>query len=543
MINKVSGNDEPLMNLIKSFRLGFYDYDFRFSHNGEYIFFLFSDIESIRQLRFAVQNSSYQPKITVFLMPKLTEIVSAFLLEDEMFYYPEAELDLLGIGNVSKRADKKELFAIKPFGFDIIPLENDLVSMFSFNFIPRCWSFHDLCVISDIKGPLEVLKSNYGGFASVTAIGDMSINISKSFKDIAPSSLSHLIIIDRTIDLVTPLLSQSGYEGMIAELIGINCGIVSGLSESETSDTKEDYFMMESEDKLLPELRLLNYIELDSALKSIFKSITDRSSTKMSDDVTNLKGQFSEDSAFYIKHKKINTHIVMHSTLSNKIRQNRWRKRIIAMEAKVVSGNTSPMELITEMIMCGADFHNIIRLLCLDYVVNGRVEDYEKLVQGIYANYGLQQIPFILRLQHIGLFGSKNIPKTIFKQHLDAFKLISQDWVEKSDDAASLYLGYVPLSARIVEKICKGESQNVVNQLQKTEIKMEQTGRFMTFPDTNILICFIGGCTHSEINIIRRIGKKMNINFGFFTTRLFTPNEFFDDISYGIPGWSKVIQP
>ena len=200
--------------------------------------------------------------------------------------------------------------------------------------------------------------------------------------------------------------------------------------------------------------------------------------------------------------------------------------------------------IIENLIFYGADFRSVIRLICLDYLVNGHIDRYENIVAHLYANYGLQQIPFLMRLKQMNLLSPETNHSFNFKTLSKDFQLIAN---KEDDDAAKHYLGFAPLFVRMVERLYKGKQPDAFNDvsedLKKHGVTSKQYGEIQVTPDTNLLVCFVGGCTHSEINLLRRISTRDHVNMSFFTTRIFTPNEFMDDISSGIPGWDKVIVP
>lgn len=43
-------------------------------------------------------------------------------------------------------------------------------------------------------------------------------------EEIKTKKIDELIIIDRNVDMITPLMTQMTYEGLIDEIIGISCG-------------------------------------------------------------------------------------------------------------------------------------------------------------------------------------------------------------------------------------------------------------------------------------------------------------------------------
>ena len=63
-------------------------------------------------------------------------------------------------------------------------------------------------------------------FILLQRVADMIVRMRKEtsgLDDQMKSQIRRLILIDRTVDLVTPVLSQLTYEGLIDEHIGLKC--------------------------------------------------------------------------------------------------------------------------------------------------------------------------------------------------------------------------------------------------------------------------------------------------------------------------------
>ena len=63
---------------------------------------------------------------------------------------------------------------------------------------------------------------------------------------------------------MTPLLSQSGYEGLVAELHGIKSGMVEYVNHEQN---KVCSVLSSKTDSVIPTLRMLNFSEAEKYLK------------------------------------------------------------------------------------------------------------------------------------------------------------------------------------------------------------------------------------------------------------------------------------
>jgi hypothetical protein len=148
-------------------------------------------------------------------------------------------------------------------------------------------------------------------------------------------------------------------------------------------------------------------------------------------------------------------------------------------------------------------------------------------------------VPFLLRLSEIGLFAPAG-PK--WANFIRPFQLYTPDWEQTDDQAAALYLGYAPLSIRYVQKVIAGDVATIAKAIGDIGQKTYESGMTEAKTEGNFLVCFIGGCTHGELNSLRRVGAKQNIMYHVITMDLFASGEFFDNLAEDIPGYNPVVQ-
>lgn len=118
-------------------------------------------------------------------------------------------------------------------------------------------------------------------------------------EDIMPPQIDRLLILDRAVDLVTPMVTQLTYEGLIDEVYGIknskifdtffyrntnscilaNCNFPGDkFSNGEQSDEPNEFkkVSLTSKDELFAQLRDKNFNAVGPILKSTAKIITEQ---------------------------------------------------------------------------------------------------------------------------------------------------------------------------------------------------------------------------------------------------------------------------
>lgn len=122
---------------------------------------------------------------------------------------------------------------IKDFSFGLLPLDHDLYSLEQKSF-KQIYLESDQSIFSMVAESIHRLQSIYGrvknvfgkGAAARSVIDILKIKEQEINIDDKEGDIEHLIIFDRSVDLVTPLLKPFTYEAMIEEVYGIVGGFI-----------------------------------------------------------------------------------------------------------------------------------------------------------------------------------------------------------------------------------------------------------------------------------------------------------------------------
>ncbi|KAL9257972.1 Vacuolar protein-sorting-associated protein 33-like protein, partial [Drosera capensis] len=234
----------------------------------------------------------------------------------------------------------------------------------------------------------DAYKSSFGVIPNVRAKGKGSLHIVDILNRMQaeePISTPHagipeiqtLILLDREVDMVTPMLSQLTYEGLLDEILHVNNGAVE-LNASimgVQQEGKKVKVPLNSSDKLFKEIRDLNFEVVIQVLRQKATSMKQDYS-----DITMLQIRFSQSQTVSeLKDfvKKLNTlpEITRHINLAQHLSEFTSKPSFLGrldIEHTIVESESYDLcfEYIEEMIHKQEPFLGVLRLLVLFSVTN-----------------------------------------------------------------------------------------------------------------------------------------------------------------------------
>lgn len=232
-------------------------------------------------------KESQKHAYTLILVPRVSTLVNRILEEE----------GVLGEVNISS------------YNLQFIPLAEDVVSLENDNAFKEIWVDGDETSIYDSAQALVTLQKLFGAFPRILGKGNFAFRLSQlldkesillptnSDPSIASDKFDSLIVLDRRVDMITPLLTQLTYEGLVDELVGIKNSYVelpqsvlapptgpgaqptAGSSTSPGApgpaaglvnrDKKKKHNLSASTDPLFDELRDLNFSAVGKKLNKV----------------------------------------------------------------------------------------------------------------------------------------------------------------------------------------------------------------------------------------------------------------------------------
>ena len=275
-----------------------------------------------------------------------------------------------------------KLKQVTEFGFDLLPLDNDLLSM-------EESEFHSAYTLrrGDMLSALHRLAR---GLMSIQALHGIIPNIhgkghaAKQLCDnllrmrletdldqppLAPA-IDTLVLMDRNVDPLTPLLTQLTYEGLLDELIGINSA---SIRYQESRGGEEKTTQLNSGDELFAELRDRNFNTVGSLISRRAQLVS--AQIKEKDNITTVaqvKDFVSKLPHMQLAKAQLATHISLADLVKSAVDDDDFLANLHCQQDFCQGLNTDTAEPYIEAALAReADLTQVLRLMCIQSYCNG----------------------------------------------------------------------------------------------------------------------------------------------------------------------------
>lgn len=428
------------------------------------------------------------------------------------------------------------------YSLDLIPFDGDLLSMESESAFKECYLEGDQTSLYHAAKGLMTLQALYGTIPQIFGKGEcarqvanMMVRMKREFTGSQNSVFpvfDNLLLLDRNVDLLTPLASQLTYEGLIDEIYGIQNSYVKlppekfapkkqGSGGGKDLPTEAKKLQLNSAEELYAEIRDKNFNAVGSVLskkaKIISAAFEERHNAKTVGEIKQFVSQLPHMQA-------ARGSLANHTSIAELIKDVTTSEDFfdkLTVEQEFMSGiDTDKVNNYIED--CIAQKHpliKVLRLVCLQSVCNSglkqKVLDYYK--REILQTYGYEHILTLNNLEKAGLLkaqtGGRNNYPTIRK----TLRLWMDDVNEQNPtDISYVYSGYAPLSVRLAQLLSRPgwrSIEEVLRILPGPHFEERQplpTGlQKKRQPGENrvTLVFFLGGVTFAEIAALRFLSQ------------------------------------
>ncbi|KAL1501547.1 hypothetical protein ABEB36_006849 [Hypothenemus hampei] len=458
---------------------------------------------------------------------------------------------------------------IEEFKCELFPFDSDVVSMEIPEVFREYTIENDPTYIYQTAQAIMLLEKLYGPIAKVWGKGTAAKQVwdlvtrlqreknnNEEFKmKNQVSSIDEIILIDRSIDLISPLATQLTYEGLIDEIFGINNAtahfpIDNFLSNEErtTESLSEDkkQVILTSADKLFADIRDKSFNGVPLYLNKQVKSIAAQMENAQEKSVQEMKLYVQRLPQILAKKKQM----ALHTSIAECIKQHTDQFEFfdtLKSEQEFLScfEVDKPSAYIEELIAHGKSFIKILRLICLQCLCSSGLKP--KVLEGYKRDlvqvYGLKALVAITKLEKVGLLKVQSSTRqyTVLRKTL---KLVMEDIPEiNPTDICYVYSIYAPLSVRLVEQVTKNggwkQIHDVLGLLPGPTLDESPTVSLNMIQNYDsskvVLVFFIGGCTFAEISALRFLSQQedSNVEFVIATTKLINGDTFLKSIIEG----------
>ncbi|KAM6340711.1 vacuolar protein sorting-associated protein 33A isoform 3-T3 [Alca torda] len=450
--------------------------------------------------------------IIFFVRPKLElmDIITDNVLREDRGRSPQRDFHILFVPRRSLLCEQwlKEQGVLGSFihreqySLDLIPFDGDLLSMESES------------AFKHVANMMIRMKREFPGSQnSIFPIFDT------------------LLLLDRNVDLLTPLATQLTYEGLIDEIYGIQNTYVKLPPEKfapkkqgeggKDLPTEPKKLQLNSAEELYAEIRDKNFNAVGSVLskkaKIISAAFEERHHAKTVGEIKQFVSQLPHMQA-------ARSSLANHTSIAELIKDITTSEDFfdnLTVEQEFMSGiDTDKVNNYIED--CIAQKHpliKILRLVCLQSVCNSglkqKVLDHYK--REILQTYGYEHILTLNNLEKAGLLKPQTSGRNNYPTIRKTLRLWMDDVNEQNpNDISYVYSGYAPLSVRLAQllarpgwrsieevlKMLPGPHFEERQQLPTGLQKKRQHGE-----NRVTLVFFLGGVTYAEIAALRFLSQ------------------------------------
>ncbi|TRY66271.1 hypothetical protein DNTS_026228 [Danionella cerebrum] len=410
---------------------------------------------------------------------------------------------------------------IDEYILDLIPYDGDLLSMESEGSFRECYLENDQTSLYHAAKGLMTLQALYGTIPQIFGKGECARHVANmmlrmkrefagSHSQILPV-FDSLLLLDRNVDLLTPLATQLTYEGLIDEIFGITNGYVKLPPEKfaqkkageggKDLPTEPKKLQLNSAEELYAEIRDKNFNAVGAALskkaKIISAAFEERHNAKTVGEIKQFVSQLPHMQA-------ARSSLANHTSIAELIKDITTSEVFfdsLTVEQEFMTGvDTDKVSTYIEDCIAQKDpLIKIMRLVCMQSVCNNGLKQKHLLT--------------LKNLEKVGLLKTQNSMRNNYPTIRKTLKLWMEDANEQNpNDVSYVYSGYAPLSVRLAQVLARPgwrSIEEVLKMLPGPHFEERQTlptglhKKRQSGENRTTLVFFLGGVTFAEIAALR----------------------------------------
>lgn len=461
------------------------------------------------------------------------------------------------------------------FKCQLFPLDSDVLSMEYDNAYKQLYIEGDQTCLHHSAKVLCLLQKMYGRIPKIIGKGKFSEKVKDLMKGMLlhedmtgtndKGTIDQLIILDRSIDVISALATQLTYEGLIDEFYGINFTTVNFPAESFASPDEDSNFsrqptnekkqvLLNSREELYVEIRDKNFNAVGPVLSRLAKQTAAAASERHGDkSIEELKKFVSTLPKLKSDEKSLATHTTIAGLIKEKISQYDFLDELSCEQDFMMCTDLDKSSEFIEGLICKKKpLEVVIRLICIQSAAGNGLKP--KVLDGykreIVHSYGVDALLTLGKLEKSGLVklqgGSRsyNILRKTLNLTVDDFQEVNPK------DISYVHSFYAPLTVRIVEHSLRPLGWSGLNDILScipeptfedypgphiiSTVRRESLNSEISQSDIPkvILVFFVGGCTYSEISALRFLSQQdeNNVEFVIVTTKIINKSTFLSSL-------------
>lgn len=473
-------------------------------------------------------------------------------IEYHVIFFPKINLEC---ENYLKDSYNYACFNKHNLNMDIYPLDHEILSL------ELNQSFHELYAINNYN---SIFLLNRAIIKYETVFGKIKYkyylgSLGKKLKDLLEEeeknanldeeqSTLACVLLDRSIDMITPLITNNIYEALLDDNFNINLNEINVPIKMLDSNSKNNTIQtidLSKKDKFYTNIKDYGFNQIRSYLPSRLQEqnkILEESKKRTTDLV-----KIQEDLKNLTKVKEERTSLTNHINLADYIgKKERYplSRFYYTYEQGLLYGTVPEkfFDFIFDEIRKKSEEYDILKIICLYSIINSGYKNkiYDQLRKEFFLVYGFQELFLWRNLEKLGILKAAD-NKSIYQTILKKLNLINEEQFESKEqkDISYIYNGFCPIILKLLEKMLEkgwGNIKDILKELSgEFEYPQDESEIISTKGDKQfILLIFIGGITYGELAGVRYLNSKLrNKKFIIITTNMINSKKLFDQMKKG----------
>ena len=473
-------------------------------------------------------------------------------IEYHVIFFPKINLEC---ENYLKDSYNYACFNKHNLNMDIYPLDYEILSL------ELNQSFHELYAINNYN---SIFLLNRAIIKYETVFGKIKYkyylgSLGKKLKDLLEEeeknanldeeqSTLACVLLDRSIDMITPLITNNIYEALLDDNFNINLNEINVPIKMLDSNSKNNTIQtidLSKKDKFYTNIKDYGFNQIRSYLPSRLQEqnkILEESKKRTTDLV-----KIQEDLKNLTKVKEERTSLTNHINLADYIgKKERYplSRFYYTYEQGLLYGTVPEkfFDFIFDEIRKKSEEYDILKIICLYSIINSGYKNkiYDQLRKEFFLVYGFQELFLWRNLEKLGILKASD-NKSIYQTILKKLNLINEEQFESKEqkDISYIYNGFCPIILKLLEKMLEkgwGNIKDILKELSgEFEYPQDESEIISTKGDKQfILLIFIGGITYGELAGVRYLNSKLrNKKFIIITTNMINSKKLFDQMKKG----------
>ena len=357
------------------------------------------------------------------------------------------------------------------------------------------------------------------------------------------------VLFDRSVDMITPLITNHVYEALLDDNFSINLNEINvpikmlenNPNKKDTNQkidlSKNDKFYTKIKDYGFNQIRAYLPLKLQEQNKIIEES------KKRTTDLSKIQKDIQNMTRIKEERVSLTNHINLADFIGKKERYPLTRFYYM-YEQGLLYGEVPDkfMEFIFDEIRKKSDEFDILKMICLYSIIHSGYKSkiYDQIRKEFFIVYGFQELFLWKNLEKIGVLKSAD-NQNFYQVILKKLNLINEEQFESKEqkDISYVYNGFCPIFLKLLEKMVEkgwGSIKDVLKELSNDFIYPSDESEIISTKSDKqfILLIFIGGITYGELAGIRYLNSKLrNKKFIIITSNIINRKKILEQMKKG----------